>query len=153
MGYRYVYADEELRGQSMVTQKDDRHFITIHGEDNGAKLRFEVDIDGKRMEIANPIYFAKDVLVGSPSQPYLIQLDNTTSIDCIHISNDDDWMNIVSDSELKSVDIYGLEGRKVYSGTSLGTMTKVKIQHFVSGVYVIVLKTEDGKVLTLSLVK
>lgn len=149
----YVYADEELRGQSMVTQKDDRHFITIHGEDNGAKLRFEVDIDGKRMKIANPIYFAKDVLVGSPSQPYLIQLDNTTSIDCIHISNDDDWMNIVSDSELKSVDIYGLEGRKVYSGTSLGTMTKVKIQHFVSGVYVIVLKTEDGKVLTLSLVK
>ena len=149
----YVYADEELRGQSMVTQKDDRHFITIHGEDNGAKLRFEVDINGKRMEIANPIYFAKDVLVGSPSQPYLIQLDNTTSIDCIHISNDDDWMNIVSDSELKSVDIYGLEGRKVYSGTSLGTMTKVKIQHFVSGVYVIVLKTEDGKVLTLSLVK
>ena len=149
----YVYADEELRGQSMVTQKDDRHFITIHGEDNGAKLRFEVDIDGKRMEIANPIYFAKDVLVGSPSQPYLIQLDNTTSIDCIHISNDDDWMNIVSDSELKSVDIYGLEGRKVYSGTSLGTMTKVKIQHFVSGVYVIVLKTEDGKVFTLSLVK
>lgn len=149
----YVYADEELRGQSMVTQKDDRHFITIHGEDNGAKLRFEVDIDGKRMEIANPIYFAKDVLVGSPSQPYLIQLDNTTSIDCIHISNDDDWMNIVSDSELKSVDIYGLEGRKVYSGTSLGTMTKVKIQHFVSGVYIIVLKTEDGKVFTLSLVK
>ena len=149
----YVYADEELRGQSMVTQKDDRHFITIHGEDNGAKLRFEVDIDGKRMEIANPIYFAKDVLVGSPSQPYLIQLDNTTSIDCIHISNDDDWMNIVSDSELKSVDIYGLEGRKVYSGTSLDTMTKVKIQHFVSGVYIIVLKTEDGKVFTLSLVK
>lgn len=149
----YVYANEELRGQSMVTQKDDRHFITIHGEDNGAKLRFEVDIDGKRMEIANPIYFAKDVLVGSPSQPYLIQLDNTTSIDCIHISNDDDWMNIVSDSELKSVDIYGLEGRKVYSGTSLGTMTKVKIQHFVSGVYIIVLKTEDGKVFTLSLVK
>lgn len=149
----YVYAEQELRGQSTVTQKNYRHFITIHGENNGTKMRFEVDIDGKRVEIAKPVYFAKDVLVGTPSQPYLIQLDNTTSIDEIQISNDDDWMNIVSDSELKSVDIYGLDGRKIYSSTSLGTMAKVRIQHFVSGVYVIVLKTEDGKLYTLSIVK
>lgn len=68
---------------------NDRHFLTIAGEGRGATLRFVVRIDGMDYVVPGVMFYNDDAIVGSYSEPLLIDLSSATGIGGITAYTDD----------------------------------------------------------------
>ena len=66
-----------------------RHFLTIAGEGRGATLRFVVRIDGMDYVVPGVMFYNDDAIVGSYSEPLLIDLSSATGIGGITAFTDD----------------------------------------------------------------
>lgn len=73
--------DEEgqLRGICNATSRD-LYFMTIAGENRGAALSFVVTLDGRDYAVAGTMFYADDAVMGSISEPLLIDLGSATGI-------------------------------------------------------------------------
>ena len=140
-----IYANEELRGQSSQSLTHDLHFITVQGQGSGVMLNIVVECDGSTFEVAEPIFFNEDMLLGSMQQPYVIQLDPTTSITNISFKKDKFGFLLQSGSPLRSVNIYDASGRNVYSGGNNTSEVRISMEQFASGVYLVETTLMNGR--------
>ena len=93
-----VFADDECR-EAAITNEKGLIIITIPG-DEATKLNFRIFTGGEELEAAESIIYETDAVVGKPSAPFIINLDNTTGI-----------YELTNGSDLE--DVYDLQGRKV----------------------------------------
>ena len=93
--------------------------ITIPG-DEATKLNFRIFTGDEELEAAESIIYETDAVVGKPSAPFIINLDNTTGI-----------YELTNGSDLE--DVYDLQGRKVQFDNRTRKLSK--------GVYIVNGKT------------
>lgn len=72
-----IFAGEECRAAAV--EKDGYWFITIPGESN-VELTIKVATDGEIKTVKQPLTYIDDAMIGSPVEPYVIQLDETSDL-------------------------------------------------------------------------
>ena len=85
---RIVDEENNLRAISN-TAVAGRHFITVAGDENGAMLRFIVNIDGTDYTVPGVMSYTDDAIVGTYNEPFLIDLSSPTGIGQIDVEDVD----------------------------------------------------------------
>jgi hypothetical protein len=116
-----VYAGTDLRGYSAGALRNDRHFITIGGED-AEMLTYVVRTAEGEYQLQQADIFQADAMKGSMAQPYVLQLSESTGIDMA-----------LKGIAIKSVQLIDNGGRVISNGQKLYTENDLK--RLPAGVY------------------
>ncbi len=111
----YVYAGNELCGYSAASDAEGRHFVTIGGMSNARQLTFVVKIEDEQYIVSSDFDYQADAIVGSVSNPYLINLDNATPLAEAQFGK-----------AISRIDIYDANGMLIQSVTAPSTMLKAE---------------------------
>lgn len=111
----YVYAANELCGYSAASDAEGRHFVTIGGMSNARQLTFVVKIEDEQYVVSSDFDYQADAIVGSVSNPYLINLDNATPLAEAQFGK-----------AISRIDIYDANGMLIQSVTAPSTMLKAE---------------------------
>ncbi len=113
-----AFVGEECRG---VATSDENGFVclTIAGEGAGDKIVFRVLVDNEIYTIKQTITYEDDAIVGSISQPYVIQLDATTEVENTTISSAHIYAYdgiLYVEGATEDYKVYDVLGRLMYQG-------------------------------------
>ena len=113
-----AFVGEECRG---VATSDENGFVclTIAGEGAGDKIVFRVLVDNEIHTIKQTITYEDDAIVGSISQPYVIQLDATTEVENTTISSAHIYAYdgiLYVEGATEDYKVYDVLGRLMYQG-------------------------------------
>lgn len=81
----YVYAGEELCGYSAADDDAALHFVTIGNLGRGYALTFVVKRGDEEYVVRAGFDFKADTVVGSPDQPYVIELAEALGTESLHV--------------------------------------------------------------------
>ena len=99
-----VFAGSELRGYSHEAVRDNRHFITIGGEDGDA-LSFVISLgDDENYALSYSEIFVPNAQRGSMANPVVLQISEATGINMA-----------LNDSDIKCIRLYDSSGRMIRS--------------------------------------
>lgn len=147
-----VFVNEECRS-SEVSDTNGLLFFTIPGEGLGGTLRFKVEQEERSiLEITSDVIYNDDLAIGTPAEPYEIQLDavgiSQLQADGIHIfpTKVVDRVNVNSTQmTLKSIKLTDANGRLLMTrDQELDTVNVLDLTSYTNGVYLIVVETIDG---------
>lgn len=94
-----VYSADELCGYSAADDSEGRHFITVGSNGKMPRLTFMVEtLDGSYM-LGNLLDYADDAIIGSVRTPFVINLNEATSID-----------GIASGKAIARIELYDMTG-------------------------------------------
>lgn len=113
-----AFVGEECRG---VATTDENGFVclTIAGESAGDKLVFRVLVGNDIYTVKESITYEDDAIVGSISQPYIIQLDATTELENTTINSATIYAydgTLYVEGATKDYKVYDILGRVMYQG-------------------------------------
>ncbi|WP_162164197.1 LamG domain-containing protein [Xylanibacter brevis] len=118
-----IYAGTDLRGLSGQAVTDGKHFIVIDGKKGQADmLTFVVKTTEGEYYLTQTELFEADANMGSVAAPYVLQLDEATSI-----------ASALNGLTIKSVVLYDAGGRQVANATK--AYTKHDLKNMSEGVY------------------
>lgn len=107
--------ENQLRGFSNGSVRNDRHFLTIGGEGSGDRIRFVVICHDTELSLSTTISYLDDKMMGSMSEPFVLQLKNVTGIENLSAEGDDDCYNMAG-QKVERRDMRGIylqNGKKV----------------------------------------
>ena len=137
-----AFVGDECRG---VATSDEEGYVclTIAGEGYGAQITFLVKIGNEIYSVPRGFSYEDDVIVGSISQPYIIQLSANTNVENTGITSaqvyTEDGMLIV-EGTTKDCYVYDMLGRTLYEGGD----TRL---YLATGVYIVQIGNEIRQVL------
>ena len=149
----YVYANDTLLGSSTRTISNDLHFLTIQGEEQGKKMSVVVEQDGVNIDVSEHLYFNDNAVLGTPAQPYVIQLDERAAMQSIMMEQDDRFITITATQPLSHVSMYNTKGQMVHHYSEQGSSIRIPTSSLSQGAYIISAKTTNGTQRTFKMVK
>ena len=109
-----IFAGEECRAAAV--EHDGYWFITIPGESN-VELTIKVAVGGEVKTVKQSLVYVDDAMIGSPTEPYVIQLDETS--DLLEIG---EWSNLNVQKAIHDGILYIKRNSKIY--TAQGQLIK-----------------------------
>jgi hypothetical protein len=136
-----AFVGEECRG---VATSDEEGYVclTIAGEGYGAPVSFQVKLGEEIYSVTESITYEDDAIIGSISQPYIIQLANTTNVENIGITSAKVYIEdgiLIVEGTTKDCYVYDMLGRTLYAGRD----TRL---YLATGVYVVQIGNEIQQV-------
>ena len=136
-----AFVGEECRG---VATSDEEGYVclTIAGEGYGAPVSFQVKLGEEIYSVTESITYEDDAIIGSISQPYIIQLANTTNVENIGITSAKVYIEdgiLIVEGTTKDCYVYDMLGRTLYEGRD----TRL---YLATGVYVVQIGNEIQQV-------
>ena len=131
-----VYANRELRAFSAEAVANNRHFLTIGGQDGDHDiLTFVVTTAEGDFMVANNETFVANAMRGTTTQPVVLQLREATGID-----------SAVSGMSIKSIQLFDSTGRLVRSiDHPTRLLTKADLKALPAGVYYQQVTYDNGR--------
>jgi len=112
----YVYGEQDLRTYSEQAVRDDIHFLTIAGNQNGDVLRFVVTVDGYDYFLVQTENYQNDAMYGTYAAPYELHIDGATGINSL-MADGEDTIYDVAGRKLQQIQqnhgVYIVNGQKV----------------------------------------
>lgn len=147
-----VYVGAEVRAYSPQSINE-CHFLTVQGEGAGSILRFEVKVGDETYEVEQTLHFAGDALVGTLSEPYVLQLDDSNFFSAISLRREGNIFHLSALTDLTKVVVHNTEGRDLQMLVPQSTTATLSMEHFSAGVYLISVETVCGQRRTFSVVR
>ena len=94
-----VYSADELCGYSAADDSKGRHFITVGNNGKTPRLTFMVETSDGSYMLGNLLDYADDAIIGSVRTPFVINLNEATSID-----------GIASGKAIARIELYDMTG-------------------------------------------
>ena len=147
-----AFVDGECRGATYATS-DGLYLLTIAGnaDEAGKTVRFATMYDGEIVWFAEKLSWICDWIYGDLDNPQLLRLESVgihevTSQSSIIITPTlvTDVINVSADDNLKSVDIYSVNGKKLHSFTLNENHATLDLSDLISGVYFVEARTCSG---------
>jgi hypothetical protein len=147
-----VYVGAEVRAYSPQSINE-CHFLTVQGEGAGSILRFEVKVGDETYEVEQTLHFSGDALVGTLSEPYVLQLDDSNLFSAISLRREGNIFHLSALTDLTKVVVHNTEGRDLQMLVPQSTTATLSMEHFSAGVYLISVETVCGQRRTFSVVR
>ena len=96
-----AFVDEECRGTAVASETSGLYYLLIAGEGHGKAMEIRAAIDGTVTTICSSVPFNSDAIIGTPWDPFIIDLDNPTGISNL-------FSDLIADTEW-----YTLQGFKI----------------------------------------
>lgn len=149
----HIYSNDTLVASSEIGIANDLHFITVLGQGYGSKLRVIVTRNGMENVSADELYFSEDAVIGSPKEPYIIQLDGKSAMNSITMKQDENFVTITSVHPLSTVTMYNSGGQIVHNESSTDNQVRISTTSLAQGSYIIVIKAANGSQRTFKILK
>lgn len=148
-------ADGEVRARSICQSDESLHFITVQGEGQSDVLDIVVERDGEIVSTGQTLPFVEDSMLGTPSSPYIIQLQDSDLSGCIVLRKNDGQIILSSASSLADVRLYDTEGRTLNIGFVADSSSTfiMNLLDYAPGVYILTATNTDGIQRTFSIVR
>mgnify|MGYP003531923884 FL=1 len=102
---------------------------------------------------ADELYFSEDAVIGSPKEPYIIQLDGKSAMNSITMKQDENFVTITSVHPLSTVTMYNSGGQIVHNESSTDNQVRISTTSLAQGSYIIVVKAANGSQRTFKILK
>jgi hypothetical protein len=138
-----VYAADEWRGESTAVI-DDLHFVNVYGQGAGTPLRFEVEVEGRMVEVPQTVRFQEDTLLGTVNNPLVLEVPGAVDQREISFYTTDTGFVLYASATMYKVTVFDMTGRKVYSSPINGEKWAVDMRFFARGMYVVDVQMQSG---------
>ena len=78
-----AFVEDECRGAVQALREDGLYYLVIAGEGAGQPMEIKTYIDGGIVTIDSSLTFISDDHIGTPWEPYIIQLRRTEGIESV----------------------------------------------------------------------
>ncbi|MBO5881024.1 MAG: T9SS type A sorting domain-containing protein, partial [Paraprevotella sp.] len=117
------------------------------------KMSVVVEQDGVNIDVSEHLYFNDNAVLGTPAQPYVIQLDERAAMQSIMMEQDDRFITITATQPLSHVSMYNTKGQMVHHYSEQGSSIRIPTSSLSQGAYIISAKTTNGTQRTFKMVK
>jgi hypothetical protein len=138
-----VYAADEWRGESTAVI-DDLHFVNVYGQGAGTPPRFEVEVEGRMVEVPQTVRFQEDTLLGTVNNPLVLEVPGAVEQREISFYTTDTGFALYASATMYKVTVFDMTGRKVYSSPINGEKWAVDMRIFARGMYVVDVQMQSG---------
>ena len=116
-----AFVDDECRGVAVAAETSGLYYLLIAGEGHGNPMQLRVAVNGTVATVCTSVPFNSDAIVGTPWEPFVIDLDDPSGIHTIVASE--------ADTEWYTLQGYKIGRRPTASGVYIHRGQKVTIIH------------------------
>ena len=90
-----AFVDGECRGAATASENNGLYYLLIAGEGHGKPMEIRAAIDGTVVTVCEEMNFSSDAIIGTPWEPYVIDLSDMTGIQSFYGDMQDGlWYNV-----------------------------------------------------------
>jgi hypothetical protein len=91
-----AFIDEECRGTAVASETSGLYYLLIAGEGHGKDMQICAAIDGTVTTICTSVPFNSDAIIGTPWEPFIIDLDDPSGINTLpeDLIADTEWYTL-----------------------------------------------------------
>ncbi len=91
-----AFIDDECRGAAVASETSGLYYLLIAGEGLGKTMQIRAAIDGVVTTVCTSVAFNNDAIIGTPWEPFVIDLDDLTGISAVSsdLIDDTEWYTL-----------------------------------------------------------
>ena len=91
-----AFIDDECRGTAVASETSGLYYLLIAGEGLGKDMQIRAAIDGTVTTVCTSVPFNSDAIIGTPWEPFVIDLDDLTGISAVSsdLIDDTEWYTL-----------------------------------------------------------